>query len=71
MQVIEKWYRDAEKHRYVEWRSQEIERHDLEMRWNHHESEREWRERQEQERQRHDNRIRIIEAGLVDFLIDS
>ena len=50
---------------------EENQRHQREMQRRHHESEREWHERQERERQRHDNTMHEIEAGLIGILIGS
>lgn len=50
---------------------EENERHEREMRRRHHESEREWHERQEREKQRHENTMHEIEAGLIGILIGS
>jgi vacuolar-type H+-ATPase subunit I/STV1 len=50
---------------------EENERHEREMQRRHHESEREWHERQEREKQRHDNTMHEIEAGLIGILIGS
>lgn len=48
---------------------EENQRHEREMRRRDHESEREWHDRQEREKQRHDNTMNEIAAGLIGILI--
>lgn len=48
---------------------EENQRHEREMRRRHNESERAWHERQEREKQRHENTMHEIEAGLIGILI--
>jgi len=50
---------------------EENRRHEREMQRRHHENEREWHERQNRERQRHDNTMNEIAAGLIGIWIGS
>ncbi len=48
---------------------EENQRHEREMRRHDHESDRDWHNRQDRERQRHDNTMNEIGAGLIGILI--
>jgi hypothetical protein len=50
---------------------EENQRHEQEMKRHHNESEREWHDRQNKEKQRHDNTMNEIGAGLIGILIGS
>jgi membrane protein involved in colicin uptake len=65
-------HHDNERRREHDRRQREENaRHEREMRRRHHESEREWHQRQERERQRHENTMHEIEAGLIGIWIGS
>ncbi|MBP2651698.1 MAG: hypothetical protein H6Q74_2523 [Firmicutes bacterium] len=53
------------------WIQKEKARHEREMRRHKNESYRAWQDRQELEKQRHDNTINEIKAGLIGILIGS
>jgi hypothetical protein len=59
------------KHKHDERKRQENERHEREMKRRPHESNREWRERQEHEKDRHDKALREIAAFLIGIAIGS
>jgi hypothetical protein len=48
---------------------EENQRHEQEMRRHDHESDRDWHNRQDKEKQRHDNTMNEIGAGLIGILI--
>jgi ABC-type Zn2+ transport system substrate-binding protein/surface adhesin len=50
---------------------EENQRHEREMQRHNHESDRDWHDRQEKEKQRHDNTMNEIGAGLIGILIGS
>lgn len=62
---------DDQRRKHDERKREEDKRHEREMKRRPHESDREWRERQEHEKDRHDKALREIAALLIGIAIGS